>query len=124
MKVLSVDDSAIIRKIIKMAVEVIEYEFLEAGDGEEALNVIHEHYSNIALILLDLNMPGINGFELLKIIKSDDRFKNIPVMMVTTESEKLSIIKAIQAGANHYVVKPFSMEEITKKMFEALGKGE
>jgi two-component system chemotaxis response regulator CheY len=124
MKILSVDDSAIIRKIIKMAVEVIEYEFLEAGDGEEALSVISENYSNIALILLDLNMPGIDGYELLKIIKSDDRFKSIPVMMVTTESEKLSIIKAIQAGANHYVVKPFTMEEITKKMFEALGKGE
>jgi two-component system chemotaxis response regulator CheY len=124
LKILSVDDSAIIRKIIKMAVEVIEYEFLEAGDGEEALSVIHEHYGNIALILLDWNMPGINGLELLKIIKSDDRFKSIPVMMVTTESEKLSIIKAIQAGANHYVVKPFTMEEVTKKMFEALGKGE
>ena len=124
MKILSVDDSAIIRKIIKMAVEVIEYEFLEAGDGEAALNIINENYCNIALILLDLNMPGIDGFELLKIIKSDDRFKSIPVMMVTTESEKLSIIKAIQAGAIHYVVKPFTMEEVTKKMFEALGKGE
>lgn len=124
MKILSVDDSAIIRKIIRMAVEVIEYEFLEAGDGEEALNVMDEHYSNIALILLDLNMPGINGFELLKIIKSDDKFKSIPVMMVTTESEKLNIIKAIQLGANNYVVKPFTMEEITKKMYEALGKGE
>lgn len=124
MKILSVDDSAIIRKIIRMAVEVIEYEFLEAGDGEEALSIIHKNYGHIALILLDWNMPGIDGFELLKIIKSDDRFKSIPVMMVTTESEKLSIIKAIQAGANHYVVKPFTMEEVTKKMFEALGKGE
>ncbi|MCB2291645.1 response regulator [Clostridium sp. CS001] len=124
MKILSVDDSAIIRKIIKMAVEVIEYEFLEAGDGEEALSIIEKDYCNISLILLDLNMPGINGFELLKIIKSDDRFKNIPVMMVTTESEKLSIIKAIKSGASHYVVKPFTMEEVTKKMFEALGKGE
>lgn len=124
MKILSVDDSAIIRKIIKMAVEVIEYEFLEAGDGEAALSIINENYRDIALILLDWNMPGIDGFEVLKTIKSDDRFKNIPVMMVTTESEKLSIIKAIQAGAIHYVVKPFTMEEVTRKMFEALGKGE
>lgn len=124
MKILSVDDSAIIRKIIKLAVEVIEYDFLEAGDGEDALSIISENYCDIALILLDWNMPGIDGFELLKIIKSDDRFKSIPVMMVTTESEKLNIIKAIQAGAIHYVVKPFTMEEVTKKMFEALGKGE
>jgi len=124
MKILSVDDSAIIRKIIKMAVEVIEYEFLEAGDGEAALSIINENYRDIALILLDWNMPGIDGFEVLKTIKSDDRLKSIPVMMVTTESEKLSIIKAIQAGAIHYVVKPFTMEEVTRKMFEALGKGE
>lgn len=124
MKILSVDDSAIIRKIIKMAVEVIEYDFLEAGDGEEALKIINENYSDIALILLDWNMPGIDGFEVLKLIKTEDRFKNIPVMMVTTESEKISIIKAIQAGAIHYVIKPFTMEEVTKKMFEALGKGE
>ncbi|MGK0465200.1 response regulator [Clostridium sp.] len=124
MKILSVDDSAIIRKIIKMAVEVIEYEFLEAADAEEALSIIHKNHCQIALILLDWNMPGIDGFELLKVIKSDDRFKSIPVMMVTTESEKLNIIKAIQAGAIHYVVKPFTMEEVTKKMFEALGKDE
>ncbi|MCY6369915.1 response regulator [Clostridium ganghwense] len=124
MKILSVDDSAIIRKIIRMAVEVIEYEFMEAADGEEALKVIEQEYKEIALILLDWNMPGIDGFELLKKLKEEDRFKHIPVMMVTTESEKLNIIKAIQAGAIHYVIKPFTMEEVTKKMLEALGRGE
>lgn len=124
MKILSVDDSAIIRKIMKMAVEVIEYEFMEAADGEEALKVIEEEYKDIALILLDWNMPGIDGFELLKKLKSEDKFKHIPVMMVTTESEKLNIIKAIQAGASHYVIKPFTMEEVTKKILEALGRGE
>lgn len=124
MKILSVDDSAIIRKIMRMAVEVIEYEFMEAADGEEALKVIEQEYKDIALILLDWNMPGIDGFELLKKIKEEERFKHIPVMMVTTESEKLNIIKAIQAGAIHYVIKPFTMEEVTKKMLEALGRGE
>ncbi len=124
MKILSVDDSAIIRKIMKMAVEVIEYEFMEAADGEEALKVIEQEYKDIALILLDWNMPGIDGFELLKKLKSEDKFKHIPVMMVTTESEKLNIIKAIQAGAAHYVIKPFTMEEVTKKILEALGRGE
>ncbi|MEL7597803.1 MAG: response regulator [Clostridiaceae bacterium] len=124
MKILSVDDSAIIRKIMKMAVEVIEYEFMEAADGEEALKVIEQEYKDIALILLDWNMPGIDGFELLKKLKSEDKFKHIPVMMVTTESEKLNIIKAIQAGASHYVIKPFTMEEVTKKILEALGRGE
>lgn len=124
MKILSVDDSAIIRKIMKMAVEVIEYEFMEAADGEEALKIIEQEYKDIALILLDWNMPGIDGFELLKKLKVEDKFKHIPVMMVTTESEKLNIIKAIQAGASHYVIKPFTMEEVTKKILEALGRGE
>lgn len=124
MKILSVDDSAIIRKIIKMAVEVIEYDFLEAASGEEALAIIEEHFKEISLILLDWNMPGMDGFELLQKIKSEERLKHIPVMMVTTESEKINIIKAIQAGAIHYVIKPFTMEEVTKKMLEALGKGE
>ncbi|MCY6482871.1 response regulator [Clostridium aestuarii] len=124
MKILSVDDSAIIRKIMKMAVEVIEYDFLEAADGEDALKIIEQEYKDIALILLDWNMPGIDGFELLSKLKVEDRFKNIPVMMVTTESEKLNIIKAIQAGAIHYVIKPFTMEEVTKKMLESLGRGE
>jgi two-component system chemotaxis response regulator CheY len=124
MKILSVDDSAIIRKIIKMAVEVIEYDFLEAASGEDALNVINEQFEDISLILLDWNMPGMDGFELLEKIKSEKKLKHIPVMMVTTESEKINIIKAIQAGAIHYVIKPFTMEEVTKKMLEALGKGE
>lgn len=124
MKILSVDDSAIIRKIMRMAVEVIEYEFIEAADGEEALKVIEQEYKDIALVLLDWNMPGIDGFELLKKLKEEDKFKHIPVMMVTTESEKLNIIKAIQAGAIHYVIKPFTMEEVTKKILEALGRGE
>lgn len=124
MKILSVDDSAIIRKIMRMAVEVIEYEFIEAADGEEALKVIEQEYKDMALILLDWNMPGIDGFELLKKLKAEDKFKHIPVMMVTTESEKLNIIKAIQAGAIHYVIKPFTMEEVTKKILEALGRGD
>lgn len=124
MKILSIDDSAIVRKIIRGAVEVLNYDLLEASDGLEGLQVLHNHVEEIALILLDWNMPGLNGLEVLERIKGEEIYSHIPVMMVTTESEKENIVKAIKAGAIHYVVKPFTMEELIKKIMECLGRGE
>lgn len=122
MKILSVDDSAIIRKIIKGAVEVLNFELLEAADGAEALEVLRKEYKETELILLDWNMPGMDGLEFLKKIKEDTDFERIPVMMVTTESEKENIIKAIRAGAVHYMTKPFTIEEMIKKIIQCLGR--
>ncbi len=124
MKILSIDDSAIVRKIIRGAVEVLNYELLEASDGLEGLQVLHDHVEEISLILLDWNMPGLNGLEVLEKIKKEELYSHIPVMMVTTESEKENIVMAIKAGAIHYVVKPFTMEELIKKIMECLGRGE
>ncbi|SMP48047.1 response regulator [Anoxynatronum buryatiense] len=124
MKILSVDDSAIVRKIIRGAVEVLGYDLLEASDGLEGMEVLEKNVEEIGLILLDWNMPGMNGLELLEKIKSNKLYSYIPVMMVTTESEKENIVKAIKAGAVHYVVKPFTMEELIKKIMECLGRGE
>lgn len=124
MKILSIDDSAIVRKIIRGAVEVLNYDLLEASDGLEGLQVLHNHAEEISLILLDWNMPGLNGLQVLEKIKGDALYNHIPVMMVTTESEKENIVKAIKAGAIHYVVKPFTMEELLKKIMECLGRGE
>ena len=124
MKILSVDDSAIVRKIIRGAVEVLNYDLLEASDGLEGQEVLQNHYEDIGLILLDWNMPGMNGMELLIEIKKEPKYSDIPVMMVTTESEKENIVRAIKAGAVHYVVKPFTMEELIKKILECLGQGD
>ena len=121
-KILSVDDSAIIRKIIRGSVELLNYELLEASDGNEALSILAKEYENIKLILLDWNMPGMNGFEFLKSIKKDALYKHIPVIMVSTESEKESIIKAVQAGVSNYLLKPFTSEEITKKIIQCIGR--
>jgi len=122
-KILSVDDSAIIRKIIRNGVELLEYEFLEAGDGLEAFAILEESFEEIGLILLDWNMPGMDGLSFLQKIKEMHTMRKIPVMMVTTESEKENIIRAIQAGAINYMVKPFTIEELTKKILECMGEG-
>ncbi|MGE5417288.1 MAG: response regulator [Acidobacteriota bacterium] len=123
MRILSVDDSSVIRKIMRGAAEVLGYELAEAADGFEGLTVLEERCDDIELILLDWNMPGMNGIEFLENIKADDRFKHIPVMMVTTETEKENIVRAIRTGAAHYMVKPFTMEELTTRILESLGQG-
>jgi two-component system chemotaxis response regulator CheY len=122
-KILSVDDSAIIRKIIRSGVEVLDYQLVEAADGLEALSILESSSKEIVLILLDWNMPGMDGLAFLKKIKSTESLKHIPIMMVTTESEKENIIRAIQAGAINYLVKPFTIEELMKKVLECMGEG-
>jgi two-component system chemotaxis response regulator CheY len=121
LKVLSVDDSKIIRKIIRGSVEVLGLEFLEAGDGVEALTILSEYYQDIGLILLDWNMPNLDGISTLRELKKDERFHGIPVMMVTTEGEKSNIVEAIKTGAKHYLIKPFTPEDLTSKMLECIG---
>lgn len=123
MKVLSVDDSAIIRKIIRGASDVLGYELLEASNGAEALNLMATEYQQVELILLDWNMPVMNGFETLKALKNDSRYQGIPVMMVTTEGEKTNIVEAVKAGAKHYLVKPFTPEDLVARMMETMGLG-
>ncbi|AJQ26394.1 MULTISPECIES: response regulator [Pelosinus] len=123
MKILSVDDSAIIRKIIRSGVEVLDYELVEAADGIEALTILERASEDIILILLDWNMPGMDGLVFLEKIKNTASLNHIPVMMVTTESEKENIIRAIQAGAINYLVKPFTIEELMKKVLECMGEG-
>ncbi|HYE82408.1 MAG TPA: response regulator [Clostridia bacterium] len=121
-KILSVDDSSVIRKIVRSSVEVLNYSLLEASSGDEALSILLKEHEYIRLILLDWNMPGMNGLEFLKLIKKDNLYRNIPVMMVTTEGEKGNIIKAVQAGVSNYLLKPFTSEELTKKIMQCIGR--
>ena len=123
MRVLSVDDSSVVRKIIKAATEVLEMELEEAEDGYEAFKKLENSKEKIDLILLDWNMPGLSGYDVLKKLKEEKEYCKIPVMMVTTESEKENIVAAIQAGAINYLTKPFTMEELMKKILECFGKG-
>lgn len=123
MRMMTVDDSSVVRKIIRAASGVLEYELEEAESGLEALEILEKFDGKIDLILLDWNMPGMNGYELLQKIKSTPKYKNIPVMMVTTEGQKENIVMAVKAGAAHYMTKPFAMEDLIKRILECMGKG-
>ena len=123
MKILIVDDSAVMRKVIKAAADVLDLESVEAQDGVEALEILTAQYREINLVLLDWNMPQMTGFELLQLIKNNEDFKAIPVMMVTTEGHKSSIVAAVRAGADNYLVKPFTVDELESKIVECIGKG-
>jgi len=121
MKLLVVDDSSVIRKVIKAAADVLQLETLEAEDGIEALEKLAAHYQETDLVLLDWNMPEMNGYDVLVEIKTNDKYKHIPVMMVTTEGQQSSIVAAVRAGADNYLVKPFAVEELETKIVECLG---
>jgi two-component system chemotaxis response regulator CheY len=123
MKLLVVDDSNVMRKIIKAAADMLQMETLEAKHGAEALERLEESYREIDLVLLDWNMPGVNGYDVLVTMRGDDRFRGIPVMMVTTEGQHSNIVAAVRAGANNYLVKPFDIGELETKILECIGKG-
>ncbi len=123
MNVFSIDDSSTVRKIIKAVCDVLDYRFFESENGSDALEFLKTSEERMDLILLDWNMPGLNGYEVLQALKADAQLKEIPVMMVTTESEKHSIVAAIKAGAINYMTKPFSVEELMTKILECVGDG-
>lgn len=123
MKMLTIDDSAVVRTIIKEAVWTLGHECIEAEDAEDAIKLLNELDYNFDLIFLDWNMPGMSGIDFLKILKLDTKHGSTPVMMVTSEGTSGSIVEAIKEGAAHYIVKPFSTEDLLKKILECLGKG-
>ncbi len=121
MKILSVDDSRTIRGTIRGMVEVIGAEFLEAEDGQKGIDLLEAEQGNIDLIILDIEMPVMNGFEFLAKVKGDERFKGIPVIMLTTVNMKDRMIEAIRMGAKQYMTKPFTSEELLTKIINAVG---
>jgi two-component system chemotaxis response regulator CheY len=123
MVILSVDDSGATRMFARSAVEVMGHEFAEAENGKAAQRLLEQGGRKIDLILLDWNMPVMDGITFLKWLKADPRFSGIPVTMVTTEVERVKVIEAIGAGAKNYLMKPFTQEELVGKIMESLGMG-
>jgi two-component system chemotaxis response regulator CheY len=118
--ILSVDDSRLIRKIMTGPIQALGYDILEASDGLECLEQLRAHSEEVELVLLDCNMPNLDGMETLKAIKADPALSSIPVMIVTTEGEREKMIRAIKAGASQYLTKPFTEDDLLTKMMECL----
>lgn len=122
MKVLVVDDFSTMRRIIKNLLRDLGFTNVsEADDGATALPMLQN--GDFEFVVTDWNMPGMQGIDLLKAIRADERLKNIPVLMVTAEAKKEQIIAAAQAGVNGYIVKPFTaatLKEKLDKIFERL----
>ena len=120
MKILIVDDFSTMRRIIKNLLRDLGFtNTQEADDGNTALPMLQN--GNFDFVVTDWNMPGMQGNDLLKAIRADDKLKHLPVLMVTAESKREQIIEAAQAGVNGYVVKPFTavtLEEKINKIFE------
>ena len=121
MRVLVVDDSRAIRRIIGEIMKQLSFEVSEAGNGIEALQYLEE-FGAPDLVLIDWNMPVMNGLDFIKAVRANPEYSNLPLMMVTTETEMERMALAFLAGVNEYVMKPFDKETILDKL-QLLGIG-
>ena len=114
-KVLIVDDFATMRRIVKGVLKQLGFNnIIEAEDGNAALEELRKE--KIGLIVSDWNMPNMSGLDLLKVVRGDDQFKNIPFIMVTAEGQKENVIEAVKSGVSNYIVKPFTPETFNEKL--------
>lgn len=120
LKFLVVDDSVTMRRIVANSLKAIGYEaFVEAGDGKEALSKLSGDEA-INFVITDWNMPEVSGLELVKSIRSTDKFSKLPILMVTTRGLKEDIVEALQARVNNYIVKPFTPQILREKIDQIL----
>lgn len=115
MKILVVDDFSTMRRIIKNLLRDLGFTNThEADDGNTALPMLQT--GNFDFLVTDWNMPGMQGIDLLKAVRSEEKLKTLPVLMVTAESKREQIIEAAQAGVNGYIVKPFTAATLSEKL--------
>jgi two-component system, chemotaxis family, chemotaxis protein CheY len=115
MKILVVDDFQTMRRIIKNYLRQLGFNNVEeAEDGDVALEKLND--GQFDFVITDWNMPKMTGIDLLKKIRSENNFKNIPVLIITAEAEKENVVQAAQAGVNDYIVKPFTPEVLQNKI--------
>jgi two-component system chemotaxis response regulator CheY len=115
MQALVVDDSRAMRAILTRLLNGLGFDVAQAGDGQEALEVLSSGVRP-DVILVDWNMPVMDGLTFIKQCRAHDDYRDIALMMVTTESEQSNIVRALAAGAHEYVIKPFTDEVITEKL--------
>ena len=117
--IITVDDSSTMRRIIKNTLQKLGFEtILEAGNGVEALEVMSKN--KVDMIGTDWNMPEMDGLTFVKAVRAKDEYKDLPILMITTEAAKEDILTALRSGVNNYVVKPFTPETLQEKVFKLL----
>ncbi len=115
MRVLIVDDFATMRRIVKNILSQLGFKnFIEADDGSTAWEILQKE--PVDFIVSDWNMPKMAGIDLLKKVRADDRFKDLPFLMVTAEAQKENIVEAVKARVSNYIVKPFTPETLSEKI--------
>ena len=118
-KVLSVDDSASVRQMVTFALEAAGYKTAQAADGKEALNLLKA--GPVDMIITDLNMPNLNGIELIRQVRALPGFKFVPIILLTTESEDAKKAEGKAAGATGWIVKPFNQDQLLAVVKKLLG---
>jgi len=114
---LIVDDSAAIRKILQRVLQQTELPLgavYEASDGKQALEILRHHH--VSLVLSDINMPNMDGIELLRAVRSSAEWRELPVVMITTEGSPAKVAEAVELHASSYVRKPFTAEQLRDKL--------
>lgn len=115
MRALVIDDSRAVRMLIRNVLQELGLEVSEAGNGQEALERLAEH-PDIALALVDWNMPIMDGFEFITRVRAQRDYDAVRLVMVTTETESAQVLKALEAGANEYIMKPFTKDVLVAKL--------
>jgi DNA-binding response OmpR family regulator len=113
-KILIVDDEVDLVETVRFPLEMEGYHVLVSYNGEDALNQARKE--NPDLILLDLMLPKLDGYEICRLLKSDDRYKHIPILMLTAKSQEKDMVLGIETGANEYITKPFDIRDLLKKV--------
>jgi two-component system chemotaxis response regulator CheY len=115
MRALVIDDSRTVRLVIGNFLREAGMEVVEAADGREGLDRLRQH-PDVGLVLVDWNMPVMDGLAFIRAVRADRQYDPVRVMMVTTEAEQAQVLRALEAGANEYLMKPFTREILAAKL--------
>jgi len=119
-KILLVDDEVDLVKTIQFSLELEGYKVLVSYNGEDALAQARKE--NPDLILLDLMLPKLDGYKVCRLLKFDEQYKHIPILMLTAKTQQKDRLLGMETGADEYITKPFDMEELTEKIKKYLNK--
>jgi len=115
MRALVIDDSRTVRAIVSKILTDVGMDVVQAGNGREGLERMREP-AGIDLVLVDWNMPEMNGLEFIRAVRAERAYDPVRIMMVTTETEQEQVLRALAAGANEYLMKPFTREILVAKL--------